>query len=265
MTETMPPDGAADPPSAPQTLSVAPDGSGDILTLAEAVAAAQPGATITLSPGEHLLARPLRITTPLNLVGAGASECETSVVCAGAGYVVEVEVDGPFSARGIAFRHTGDLPVHGVVHVLSGTVDLRACRFTGGAGGEPHPASYWSYGAGLRLAGDAVAVVSECRADGNAGMGILATGSARADLEACACEENAAGGIAYNEEAGGTARGNTCRRQPGMESSWRGMPGRTWRPTTAARTPRSASPTSTTPPARRGATPAAATRDTASR
>lgn len=67
----------------PGALVVAPDGSGNLRSLEEAVQQARPGAVIYLKAGIHRLKHPLVIDKPLTLIGEGMET--TRIVCDGEG------------------------------------------------------------------------------------------------------------------------------------------------------------------------------------
>ncbi|MCL0087101.1 pectinesterase family protein, partial [Thermodesulfovibrionales bacterium] len=133
---------------APDRLVVAPDGSGDVLSLAEAVAQAQAGTRIYLKAGVHRLEWPLLIDKSLTLIGDGRGS--TRVVCAGKDYVIKFRGGGPFIARDLTFEYQGSQWAH-AVEVDGGKVDFQRCRFTGGVRDEEREFG----GHGLQLLGEA--------------------------------------------------------------------------------------------------------------
>jgi parallel beta-helix repeat protein len=187
----------------PGALVVAPDGSGNLRSLEEAVQQARPGAVIYLKAGIHRLKHPLVIDKPLTLIGEGMET--TRIVCDGEGCVVEFSGDGLFSARDLAFVHEGT-KWGDAVWANKGEVQFYRCLFTGGVWDEANQRG----GDGLWLYGTARGDVRECVALRNAGMGIRVSGEAQPTLEGNTCRENKGGGIVYSGSASGTARNNLC-------------------------------------------------------
>jgi parallel beta-helix repeat protein len=187
----------------PGALVVAPDGSGNLRSLEEAVQQARPGAVIYLKAGIHRLKHPLVIDKPLTLIGEGMET--TRIVCDGEGCVVEFSGDGLFSARDLAFVHEGT-KWGDAVRANKGEVQFYRCLFTGGVWDEANQRG----GSGLWLYGTARGDVRECVASGNEGTGIRVSGEAQPTLEGNTCRENKRSGIAYFGSAAGTARQNTC-------------------------------------------------------
>jgi parallel beta-helix repeat protein len=178
------------------------DGSGDFATLAEALAASDVGATITLGPGTFRLAEALTVAGSLRLVGAGRDQ--TEVISAAPEWVLRFQGDGPFTVEGITFRYDGD-DAADVVAVESGEVHFQDCRFTGGVWAEESGS-----GSGLLLDGPVTGEVRDCQVDGNGLHGFHLRGEASLLLENNICRDNEDSGIAYFEQAGGTARSNDC-------------------------------------------------------
>jgi parallel beta-helix repeat protein len=187
----------------PGALVVAPDGSGNLRSLEEAVQQARPGAVIYLKAGIHRLKHPLVIDKPLTLIGEGMET--TRIVCDGEGCVVEFSGDGLFSARDLAFVHEGT-KWGDAVRANKGEVQFYRCLFTGGVWDEVNQRG----GGGLWLYGTARGDVRECVALRNAGMGIQVSGEAQPTLEGNTCRENKLCGIVYFGSASGTARNNLC-------------------------------------------------------
>jgi parallel beta-helix repeat protein len=187
----------------PGALVVAPDGSGNLRSLEEAVQQARPGAVIYLKAGIHRLKHPLVIDKPLTLIGEGMET--TRIVCDGEGCVVEFSGDGLFSARDLAFVHEGT-KWGDAVRANKGEVQFYRCLFTGGVWDEANQRG----GSGLWLYGTARGDVRECVASGNEGTGIQVSGEAQPTLEGNTCRENKWSGIGFGGSAAGTARQNTC-------------------------------------------------------
>ncbi len=123
-------------PGGSTTIVVAADGTGDYGSLEEAVGAALPGATITLSPGTYRLASGLVIDKSLTLVGAGIDL--TEIVGASGDFVVRFTgarsaddlSGGTFTANDLTFSNDGPGDSD-VLRVDGGTIELQRCRFTG--------------------------------------------------------------------------------------------------------------------------------------
>jgi hypothetical protein len=137
-------------PIPPGALVVAPDGSGNLRSLEEAVQQARPGAVIYLKAGIHRLKHPLVIDKPLTLIGEGMET--TRIVCDGEGCVVEFSGDGLFSARDLAFVHEGT-KWGDAVRANKGEVQFYRCLFTGGSGMRRTSAAVAGCGSMGRLAG----------------------------------------------------------------------------------------------------------------
>jgi parallel beta-helix repeat protein len=185
-----------------RNIVVDPNGRGDFRTLAEAIEQAASGGTIRLAEGTHWLDRPLKITNPVTLVGAGRDV--TRVVCEGEGYVIEYSSQGRFAASGITFQHTGQLPAD-VLVVTGGDIAISECRFEGAVWDEQRE----SGGHGLWLRGTVWGVVEECESLRNRLHGIRLSEEAQPTLESNTCRENQVG-IVYVGSASGTAWDNTC-------------------------------------------------------
>jgi parallel beta-helix repeat protein len=190
----------ADPP--PDEISVAADGSGDYSTLKEAVAAAQPRATISLGPGQYRLIAGLEIDTPLKLIGAGMDE--TEIVSDAPDHVIHFTGPGSFAAEGITFRHDGR-QVADVVVIEQGTADFRACRFTGAVYQEGKGNT-----AGLRFRGSSRGTVEDSVMSDNDNSGILVEERAQPELQRNVCSNNAMVGIGYMDLAHGVVSENEC-------------------------------------------------------
>ena len=190
-------------PIPPGALVVAPDGSGNLRSLEEAVQQARPGAVIYLKAGIHRLKHPLVIDKPLTLIGEGMET--TRIVCDGEECVVKFSGNGLFSVSDIAFVHEG-ARWGDAVQANMGEIRFYRCLFTGGVRDEANQRG----GDGLWLYGTARGDVRECVALRNAGMGIRVSGKAQPTLEGNTCRENKRSGIAYFGNAGGVARSNEC-------------------------------------------------------
>lgn len=189
-------------PRGPQTLALAPDGSGDFPDLPAAVAAVEPGGVINLGPGTYTLQEPLIIDKPLTLAGAGIDE--TFIVSGGQGYVVRYSGDGRFAATDITFRHEGDVDAD-AVRIDQGEIEISRCRFTGAVwaeGNDPH--------AGLHILGGAQGRVQDSEALANNLDGIRVENDAHVDLLRNTANDNAQYGIHFRDSARGQASDNHC-------------------------------------------------------
>jgi parallel beta-helix repeat protein len=215
----------------PGALVVAPDGSGNLRSLEEAVQQARPGAVIYLKAGIHRLKHPLVIDKPLTLIGEGMET--TRIVCDGKGCVVEFSGDGLFSARDLAFVHEGT-KWGDAVRANKGEVQFYRCLFTGGVWDEVNQRGG---SADCGSMGRLVEMSESVWLYGNAGMGIQVSGEAQPTLEGNTCRENKRSGIAYFGSASGTARNNLCTAN-GLHgiSRYTSRPSRPWRATPAGRT-----------------------------
>lgn len=183
------------------TIRVEADGSTvEYRSLEDALNQVPDGGRIVLGSGTYRLKRPLDISRPVTLVGAGMDQ--TEITCKARGYMIGYEADGLFAAEGITFRHEGESWAS-VVLVLEGEVSFVGCRFAGAVFSDEEGA-----GSGLHLDGGVSGVVRESVAEKNE-MGIFVVGQAQVTLEANTCKDNAVG-IIFIENAGGTVRSNDC-------------------------------------------------------
>lgn len=197
---------AARPGAAPAPIAVAPTG-GRYRSLAEAVAAAGAGATITLPAGRHALPHGLALPRAVTLAGAGRDLTE---VVAGAGeYVLCFTGPGRLELRDLTVRWTGDgaAPAD-VVSVRGGEVSIERCRFSGA------PSTAEVSGAGLELTGAVAGRVADCELTGN-GNGLVVAGAATPVLERLVCRANDRAGIVYDGHSGGLAHANRCEENGG--------------------------------------------------
>lgn len=218
-------------PDTPRAVLVAPDGSGEFRTLAEAVDEALPGGIIRLATGEHRVERLLHIEKPLALLGAGMEQ--SRVIGERIGCIISVHDNPFFVATDVTFEHVGSWPTC-VAEVSNEEVSLHRCRFTGGSVGEDmdqtgngpeqdddaflehHMAHIFKQlqggmlvGHGLRLLGAVHGTVAACECVKNEQVGIMIEGETQLTLEGNTCRENRIG-IAYFGSAAGVARQNQC-------------------------------------------------------
>ena len=166
-------------------------------SLQEAVRTAFPGKKIVLKPGVYRLAEPLKITTSLSIVGAGADQTFLQAECAGA--AIQFNADGQFTLQDLTVERLVQKP-GGLLEARSGVVSIQNCRFRGAIDA---PA--------LLLAGTVRGRIAHCHVINNQGDGIRCTDKAAPTLEENTCENNEFHGIEYVGDAGGTARKNICR------------------------------------------------------
>lgn len=179
------------------------DGSGDYLTVQEAVEAAPEGATILFAAGTYSLTEPLLITKPLRLIGEGM---QTTLVVSSVGEcVVQVSVAGALTVTDLGFRYQGEGPADVVVAEAT-LLEVTRCSFSGAQ--QAPPRRSW---AGLRIVGSTTGLVRECVASGNTGEGMTVEGNAQVTLESNICSDNTGGsGMAYLGTATGVSRKNNC-------------------------------------------------------
>ena len=193
---------------------VAPDGSGTHRGLAEAVAAAAPGAAIRLAAGTHRLERGLLFDKPVTLIGAGmdATRLEADVVRPGtkriagqADFVLCYLGSGRLELRDLAFEWTGDNPAVAadVVVCFGGDVLIERCRFGGASSRGP------KYGAGLEFHGSARGSVVDCEMGRN-GHGMIIEGQADVVLRRNTCSNNTRNGILLGGRTRATVEENVC-------------------------------------------------------
>ncbi len=218
----------------PRATVVAPDGSGDFVTVQEAVDEALPGGIIRMARGEHRLEGSLRIEKPLALLGVRLAA--SRIVGEASEILVRFSGNGPFCAVDIHFENTGS-EAASVVEVADGEVGFYGCHFTGGSVGDegvvermagiaeladgevsfedmvgpvlPHVPEDPIGGDGLRLLASCRGTVYQCTCSKNAKAGIAAMGQATVTLKNTVCLENWAG-VLIRESAGGMILGNHC-------------------------------------------------------
>lgn len=180
-------------------VTIAPDGSGDLPTLTEAVLQCPPDATIRLLPGEYHLSNPLSISQPVILVGAGMEQ--TRIVSDAEGFLVRVAGSGKFSATGIAFVHEGNAWAN-VLEVKTDTVSILQCGFFDAVMlGEDG-------GCGILIEGNTRGRIDHCILKGNC-VGVHLKEHALPMLSANSIYDSDHG-ILYHDASGGSALGNEC-------------------------------------------------------
>lgn len=171
--------------------------------LAEAVAAAEDGATIRLAAGEHRLAQKLVIGKSLTLLGPGPERCR--VTCSDLDYVVKFTGNGKFAVEGIRFDHVGDQWAD-VLLEDSSHLELTNCYCTGAVWDAQNTRG----GDGLWAVGTATGTVTGCLFERNGAHGIRLHDEAQLTIENCTCRENGQCGIAFFGHSTGIVRGNDC-------------------------------------------------------
>jgi CubicO group peptidase (beta-lactamase class C family) len=171
---------------APTTpIYVSPDGRGDYATLGDAVREAPAGATILLDPGAYELPGSLDVFRSLRIVGATSRQ--TVITATASGHVLGFSGYGRLELQGLSIRHTGgpdDEPAD-VVLLRGGQAVLRDCAVAGAVSGRVtvRTAAGKTFeprgGAGLRVLGDAVVDLEECRFLDNTLAGVVAEPAAR--------------------------------------------------------------------------------------
>ncbi|MHB0875010.1 MAG: protein kinase domain-containing protein [Anaerolineae bacterium] len=184
-------------------IVVRADGSGDYPSLTAAVSAAAVGATIRLEPGSYALDSTLSVTKALALVGAGVDQ--TEVVSQAADSVIDVTLDGLFTAEGISFRHEG-AEIASVALVAQGTAEFRNCRFSGAVWDSEAERG----GSGVVFMNNASGLVSQSRADANQLYGIEVIGNAYAQIDGNVSVDNGGGGISLWGDASADVTNNVC-------------------------------------------------------
>lgn len=190
-------------PPGPMTVHVVPDGSGDYASLEAAVDTVPAESTITLAPGTYRLTGQLTVDKSLTLRGAGMDQ--TFVVGDAGEYMVKFTGLGSFVLEGITFRYEGTAWTR-VVVVEDGIIDFAHCRFTGAVRDEVVSKG----GSGLRVLGNTMGIVRECRMEGNGLDGVSVQDQSQPTLAGNVVINNTQVGIAYWDDAGGMVQENEC-------------------------------------------------------
>ncbi|MGI8550805.1 MAG: right-handed parallel beta-helix repeat-containing protein [Dehalococcoidia bacterium] len=181
---------------------MAGDGSGTHRSLADAVAAAHPGATIRLRAGRDELESGFALSHPITFRGEGMDA--TEIVTGMGDFVLRYEGAGPLVLIDLTVRWAGGLDATAeVVTVHNGSVHIERCKFSGGS------VVGSLYGGGLELKGNVSGTVRFCRMEGN-GHGIIVGENAQPLLENNDCTGNKSSAIVYSGAGAGTALANTC-------------------------------------------------------
>jgi parallel beta-helix repeat protein len=197
-------------PDMPKPISVAPDGSGDFRSVAEAVAAAAPGAMVRVCAGEHGLSERLDIRKPLVLVGEGMET--TRITGHGEDFLISIGGEISVTAIGITFTRRSQA-AGGVIFAVSAEMSLLRCRVDGAKGPQPNLDEMYyrerSAYSGVVIGGKCKGVVTACEFVDNAGYGIVVGLKANAVLEQNTCRGSNTG-ILLMDLSHTTARKNTC-------------------------------------------------------
>ena len=151
----------------PMSVLVAPDGSGDHTSLADALAAVGPGSTITLAAGEHLVDHTLIISGDLTIGGDATAPSVIAGTGADGGAVVQFTGDGRLVPSGVSVEYRGTTPAD-VVVASGGQIDITGGAVRGGVAAEgeragdtgvdgPSDEELLVAGSGVRIEGDTVA------------------------------------------------------------------------------------------------------------
>ena len=116
-------------PKVPRTVRVAPDGSGDIPTLNQAVAELAAGSTILLDAGTYELPETLLIEHSLTIQGMGKDV--TAITSSDPNGVLDFSGPGNIVLQGIHFKYQG-AEWSSAVEIANGGFEVRDCRFSGG-------------------------------------------------------------------------------------------------------------------------------------
>ncbi|MCS7161396.1 MAG: right-handed parallel beta-helix repeat-containing protein, partial [Gemmatales bacterium] len=173
-------------------------------SLAEAVQSAPENVVIVLQPGTYRLTKPLEIHKPLTIKGTGPEK--TIITSDAEGFVLAYQGKGRFWLAQVSVIHSRNRPAD-AFQAGSGIVEIVQCLFRGGVRSDEKRIG----GYGLRLHGEARAIVRNCRCQGNALHGIGVWDRAQVLLEANTCTNNGQCGIVFFNHAIGKVRNNTCR------------------------------------------------------
>lgn len=175
------------------TLVVALDGSGDFLTLTDAIRHAQAGSRLLVRPGVY--DEGLIIDKPLEIVGDGARE--EIIVRATASNCLALRTDSA-TIRGLTLR--------GQSRAGGGNVRLSGCRIHDGQ----------SHGVFVRDAGRAL--LESCDVFRNRGAGVQVDAGGVAVARACRVNGN--GHVGFSCEAGGAVEVEGCDLTQNRVAAW---------------------------------------------
>lgn len=193
----------------PLNVRVAPDGSGDAPDLAAAVRLVASGGTITLDPGEYLLAAPLEIDKPLTI---RTESGPVDVIGDQPPYLLHFAGPGNLAVERVDFRYEGLEAADGLV-VEGGTFAFDNVEVKGAVrapADEADPAAEPRGGTGFLVGGDATGTMDRCRAADNQLHGFSFEGTSRVTINGLA-ENNAEAGFRWADESVGQAEGSTAR------------------------------------------------------
>ena len=191
----------------------AEDGGRELyLDFADAVANAG-GRTIRLEGQRYLINRPIKVTSPLTIVGAGKGK--TILLLGGAKCGLEITLPNkddtpkkPVTLRGLTVRRFGVHPGD-VIRLLHGGLRLAECAVTGGKAGELGEET--CQGHGLRLTSEAQLAVAGTDFTKNSGIGLLLQGGSSTKVEGCTFTDNGMAGVHLATTARAAVRGSTFR------------------------------------------------------
>lgn len=143
---------------------------------------AEPGATVELPAGEHVLAGELRIERPLTLAGAGKGK--TTLAGRHGDSVLVVAADGDVTVEGMTFHWRGE-GRGDVVRCSAGRLVLRGCHLAGARND-----------------------------DDDGGLAIRVSEGAEVSLDRCSTADNSFGGLGAGD--GSAVRASRCRFEGGV-------------------------------------------------
>lgn len=207
-TETppaAPPTGTPAPTSeGPVTLQIKADGSGDLVSLQEALAIAAPGSTIQLSPGTFDLPQTLVVDKPLTIRGAGRAETRLAAFANEA--VIAYGGDGVLALSDLTISHIGGAAAD-IINMEAGELQLSGCRLEGGKRAQQQA----FYGAAVFARNESLVTAFECDFLGNEGAAVEAIHSAQVTITNSLLSGNG-GGILLDNNSSGVISGNTIER-----------------------------------------------------
>ena len=202
-----------------------PAGREPFFSISDAAASAPPGSTIRLNAREYALPTRIELRHPLTIAGSGPEE--TVLSCGGPGFVVGVGIgSGKVVFDGLTLLHTGDQPAD-VIRVVRGSLELRNCAVRGGliapdkvpgdgvrVGGEAAAMLIGctleeNQGAGVSAVEKSVVVLRDCEVRVNGGAGVSAAG-ASVEVVGCKVSKNGLNGVHLTSAVRGGVRNSTC-------------------------------------------------------
>jgi parallel beta-helix repeat protein len=161
-----------------------------------------PHSTIVLDAQRYELSAPLVISKSLTIQGAGVDA--TTITSSVGGTIILFEGDGQWTLSDLTVARTSEFASN-IIFVFDGEITLDNCRLSDGAGSEDKTIR----GDGLRLLGNAQAVITNCSFVNNAGAGLVVANATSATIEQAICSENGTG-MAFGGDTTGALRNSTC-------------------------------------------------------